>query len=141
MRTQIATINKAIGATSAIAAQCKQLVRDYLPEIIKQIQTLPLDQVCASIGLCPSSSKASAHVHAEVQQVKPSRRMLLAQKAAAASIHSVAEQQEQNQEDEGAKADASTQTSGKEGGCFLSRMEQSVPRLHYTGCEHVRKGI
>lgn len=42
---EVATINRAIGATSAVAAQCKQLVKDYLPQIIDQLHNLPLEQV------------------------------------------------------------------------------------------------
>lgn len=42
---QIATVNKAIGATSAVAMQCKGLVGQYLPEIVKAVQEMPLDQV------------------------------------------------------------------------------------------------
>ena len=42
---QVAALNHAIGATSALSAQCRQLVRDYLPQIIAQLHDLPLDQV------------------------------------------------------------------------------------------------
>lgn len=51
---ETAVINKAIGASSAIAMQCKSLINEYIPQIIQAIQDLPLDQICASIGLCPS---------------------------------------------------------------------------------------
>lgn len=49
-------INKAIGAESAIAAQCRELIREYVPEIIKLIDSVPLDQICAQVGLCPGAS-------------------------------------------------------------------------------------
>ena len=42
---EVKGINKAIGASSAIAMQCKQLVNDYLPQIMQAIMDLPLDQV------------------------------------------------------------------------------------------------
>ena len=42
---QIATVNKAIGASSAVAMQCKDLVGQYLPAIIKAVQEMPLDSV------------------------------------------------------------------------------------------------
>ena len=45
MFAQVNRINQAIGASSAIAMQCKQLVKDYLPQIIQAVQDLPLDQV------------------------------------------------------------------------------------------------
>jgi hypothetical protein len=47
----VATINKAIGAESAFTLQCKSLVADYVPAIIKALATLPLDQVgCVQEG-------------------------------------------------------------------------------------------
>ena len=42
---QVDAINEAIGAQSAFALQCKSMVRDYLPNLIKAIRDLPLDQV------------------------------------------------------------------------------------------------
>jgi phytepsin len=62
-------INKAIGASSAIAMQCKGLVKEYVPLIMQAIQDMPLDQICASIGLC---SKAT-----EMQRIQVARRQLL----------------------------------------------------------------
>ncbi len=38
-------VNHAIGATSAIAAQCRMLVKEYLPEIVAALHNLPLEQV------------------------------------------------------------------------------------------------
>lgn len=54
--TEVAAINKAIGAESAYSLQCKTLVQDYVPQIIKMISQMPLDQVCTSVGLCPMAS-------------------------------------------------------------------------------------
>lgn len=84
---EIDAINRALGATSAVAAQCRQLVRDYLPQIIKAIDMMPLDQVCASIGLCsgrPASAAAS-------EQVQISRRLL----ARGDELHTMRSQQQQ----------------------------------------------
>lgn len=38
-------INRAIGASSAIAMQCKELVKEYLPMIMQAFRDMPLDQV------------------------------------------------------------------------------------------------
>ncbi|WIA23977.1 hypothetical protein OEZ85_013609 [Tetradesmus obliquus] len=54
--TEVAAINKAIGAESAYSLQCKTLVQDYVPQIIQMISQMPLDQVCTSVGLCPMAS-------------------------------------------------------------------------------------
>ena len=50
--TQVATVNKAIGATSAVAKQCKLLVKQYLPAIVKAVQDMPLDMVRFRTLLC-----------------------------------------------------------------------------------------
>lgn len=49
---EVAAINLAIGAEGVVAAQCRSLVKAYLPQLIKIIATMPSDQVCATIGLC-----------------------------------------------------------------------------------------
>jgi len=54
---EVDSINRAIGASSALAMQCKELVKEYLPQIIQAIQDMPLDQICGSIGLCPAASR------------------------------------------------------------------------------------
>lgn len=59
---ETAAINKAIGASSAIAMQCKGLINQYIPQIIQAIEDLPLDQICASIGLCPATESSAAQV-------------------------------------------------------------------------------
>ncbi|EFJ46990.1 hypothetical protein VOLCADRAFT_81669 [Volvox carteri f. nagariensis] len=65
---EVAAINHAIGATSALSAQCRTLVREYLPEIVAALHNLPLDQVCASIGLCPAVHHQSAEEPKQQQQ-------------------------------------------------------------------------
>jgi phytepsin len=52
---EIAEINKAIGAEGVIPAECKAVVKEYVPEIMKAIVTLPADEVCAAVGLCDTS--------------------------------------------------------------------------------------
>lgn len=42
---QVSGINRAIGASSAIAMQCKELVKEYLPMIMQAFRDMPLDQV------------------------------------------------------------------------------------------------
>lgn len=49
---EVAAINLAIGAEGVVAAQCRSLVKAYLPQLIKIIATMPSNQVCATIGLC-----------------------------------------------------------------------------------------
>ena len=39
---------QAIGAEGVIPAQCRSLVKQYLPQIIKIIATMPVDQVSLS---------------------------------------------------------------------------------------------
>lgn len=65
---QVASINRAIGASSAIAMQCKSLVKQYLPQIIAAIQDMPLDAICSTLGMCPAMQRAA---------VAESRRRLL----------------------------------------------------------------
>ena len=44
---------QAIGAEGVVAAQCRALVKSYLPQLIKIIATMPSDQVCfAAVLLC-----------------------------------------------------------------------------------------
>ncbi|KAK9868596.1 hypothetical protein WJX84_006913 [Apatococcus fuscideae] len=52
---QVAAINQAIGAEGVIPAQCRLLVKQYVPQLIKIIQTLPADQACSTVGLCSNS--------------------------------------------------------------------------------------
>lgn len=46
---EVGDINHAIGATSALSAQCRQLVRDFLPEIVAALHNLPLEQVLKGV--------------------------------------------------------------------------------------------
>ena len=42
---------QAIGAEGVVAAQCRSLVKAYLPQLIKIIATMPPDQVCSCDAL------------------------------------------------------------------------------------------
>ena len=72
---ETAVINKAIGASSAIAMQCKGLIDQYIPQIIQAIEDMPLDQICASIGLCPASDSSTVQLSSTTAQ-KLLRKML-----------------------------------------------------------------
>ncbi|KAL4423223.1 hypothetical protein ABPG77_000015 [Micractinium sp. CCAP 211/92] len=48
-------INAAIGAEPVLVQQCKEMVHQYLPQIIKIINDMPPQAVCQSVGLCSAS--------------------------------------------------------------------------------------
>lgn len=52
---EIAEINKAIGAEPVLVEQCKELVHQYLPQIVKIIRDMPPEAVCSTLGLCGSA--------------------------------------------------------------------------------------
>lgn len=54
---EVAAINKALGAKSMIAAQCEALVKQYLPQIIDAVETMPTDEVCDHLQLCAAHAK------------------------------------------------------------------------------------
>lgn len=66
---EVALINKAIGAESAFSLQCKEMVHDYLPQILKLITQIPIDQICTTVGLCPAAAAAA-------RQQLPARQLL-----------------------------------------------------------------
>lgn len=49
-----------IGADSVLAAQCKELVSDYLPMIVDSLARMVPEQVCVSIGLCGNQDTSTA---------------------------------------------------------------------------------
>lgn len=62
---EIDAINQAIGAEPVLVQECKSVVRDYLPQIIKIIDTMPPQAICTTLGLCSDdkfSSKSTAHL-------------------------------------------------------------------------------
>ncbi|KAL6756264.1 aspartic peptidase domain-containing protein [Haematococcus lacustris] len=66
--SEVSVINRAIGASSAIAMQCKAIVKEYLPEIIQAVQDLPLDAICGTIGLCSPAPSRLQRVQQAVQR-------------------------------------------------------------------------
>ena len=46
------TAVQAIGAEGVVAAQCRALVKSYLPQLIKIIATMPSDQVRSAVSCC-----------------------------------------------------------------------------------------
>lgn len=43
--SEVSAINSAIGAESAFSLQCKGFVRQYVPQIIRAVKDLPIDEV------------------------------------------------------------------------------------------------
>jgi len=52
----IAEINKAIGAEPVFQAQCQMIVRQYVPQIMKMIETMSDRAVCDALHLCNDRS-------------------------------------------------------------------------------------
>lgn len=57
---EIDRINAAIGAESVVVEECKAVVHDYLPQILKIIDTMPPQAVCTTLGLCGDNAKVTA---------------------------------------------------------------------------------
>ena len=49
---EVARLNRAIGASSAVVMQCKQEVKEKVPEVIAEIESVPARDVCVDAGLC-----------------------------------------------------------------------------------------
>jgi phytepsin len=62
---EIDRINAAIGAESVVVEECKAVVHDYLPQMIKIIDSMPPQAVCATLGLCGPSS-----IDSKIQELK-----------------------------------------------------------------------
>ena len=56
-RTQVALISQMLGGDSVLKAQCKSVIKQYLPQIIEILDTLPSDQARS-----PAVSMTFAHV-------------------------------------------------------------------------------
>ncbi|KAG7667892.1 hypothetical protein Ndes2526B_g01699 [Nannochloris sp. 'desiccata'] len=96
---EIDRINAAIGAESVVVEECKAVVHDYLPQMIKIIDSMPPQAVCATLGLCGPSS-----IDSKIQELK--KRSSLTSTAHMASYRrllrmlSLPEETEQNIENE-----------------------------------------
>jgi len=49
---EIAKINKLLGATDALADECKQYLASYLPELINKVRNMSPLEVCQDVHLC-----------------------------------------------------------------------------------------
>lgn len=56
--------------------QCKELVNDYLPQILKIIDTMPVQAICSTLGLCDSSSGSTQAATVSPAHVASYRRLL-----------------------------------------------------------------
>ncbi len=66
---EIDRINAAIGAESVVVEQCKMVVHDYLPEMIKIINSMPPQAVCTTLGLCGPNS-GSTTLNAKLEELR-----------------------------------------------------------------------
>ncbi|KAK9833322.1 hypothetical protein WJX81_006416 [Elliptochloris bilobata] len=82
---EIAEINNAIGARGVLPAECRVLVKQYVPQLMKLIVTLPGDQVCAAVGLCQAASGNAANASAAAASASTARKLLAGAKAGGAS--------------------------------------------------------
>ena len=56
---EIARINAAIGAEGLLPAQCRAAVDEYAPDLLRALETMAPDEICAGAGLCPSNASSS----------------------------------------------------------------------------------
>ncbi|WPT18028.1 Aspartic proteinase A2 [Picochlorum sp. SENEW3] len=54
---EVEKLNKIIGGTSVVVEQCKEAVREYLPQILDIIDNTPAPAVCSAIGMCGGDAK------------------------------------------------------------------------------------
>lgn len=54
---EVEELNKIIGATSVLVQECKENVRNYIPEIIDEIDNISASDICSGAGLCDSSER------------------------------------------------------------------------------------
>ena len=74
-------INSAIGAEPVLVAQCKALVRQYVPQIVSLVRTMSDRRVCAALGLCDSDGAALLAILAPLR----SRKLAMTQRYGAIS--------------------------------------------------------
>lgn len=58
---------QAIGAAPVFVDQCRQMVHEYVPEIIKIINTMPPQAICATLGLCDAAAAGGAGLQGTAQ--------------------------------------------------------------------------
>mmetsp|Transcript_13188 Transcript_13188/g.39924 ORF Transcript_13188/g.39924 Transcript_13188/m.39924 type:complete len:518 (-) Transcript_13188:315-1868(-) len=69
----VAKINEAIGAGGILNEECKDFVKEYIPQILHIIDTMPAEQVCGYLGLCGPTAAAE-----QQPEVMAAHRKLLA---------------------------------------------------------------
>lgn len=75
---QINAINHAIGAEPVLVEECKAVVHDYLPQIIRIIDTMPPQALCSTLGLCSTDYDKKRVYQAQLsKQAYASARRLL----------------------------------------------------------------
>ena len=57
---EIAAINAAIGAEGLLPAECRAAVDQYAPDLLRALETMPPEAICASAGFCSSSNSTSS---------------------------------------------------------------------------------
>ncbi len=61
---EIVFVSLLVEGVACGAQECRELVRQYVPEIMKAVVSLPEEQVCGAIGLCSASSLHTGAAHA-----------------------------------------------------------------------------
>jgi len=77
---EVAKINKALGASDAIAVECKQYLGNYLPDLIAKVRNLSPMEVCQDVHLCDKFSFTA--MSGTSAKLSASARKLLAPEAA-----------------------------------------------------------
>jgi Saposin-like type B, region 2 len=54
----VATVNKAIGAEPVIVTECKALVDQYFPVILRLIEAAANRHICVDLGMCETDLEA-----------------------------------------------------------------------------------
>jgi hypothetical protein len=75
---EVAKINNVIGAESMIVVECKAVVKQYLPQLIKIIEAATSRGICHKVGLC----KAEEAGEAAAASSRAARRLLMSDQCA-----------------------------------------------------------
>ena len=83
-------INHAIGAEPVIVTECKAMVRQYLPTLLKLLESATSREVCHEVGLCPADATGASSggdgAEAAVARGRGgSRRLLMSEQCASVS--------------------------------------------------------
>ena len=72
---EVARLNNAIGASSAVVMECKKQVKETVPEIIAEIESLSPRDVCVDAGMC-EATRGTAQADAVLVSIKRSLKMV-----------------------------------------------------------------